>query len=45
MGGLECYRFEVPDYDDEFSATLLAGYCFKGDGYLVGFYDRAILVS
>lgn len=45
VGGLECYRIEVPDYDDEFSATLLAGYCFKGDGYLLGFYDRAILIS
>ena len=39
VGGLECYRIEVPDYDDELSATLLAGYCFKGDGYLLGFYD------
>ena len=45
VGGLECHRFEVPDYDDEHGAFFLAGYCFEGDGYLVGWYNRAILVS
>jgi len=48
VGGLECYRFEVPDYhyvEEEAGVCLLAGYCFVGDGYLVGWYDKALLIS